>query len=154
MLRLSKILICVILVAGFLEETAKAPPRTVYPVVFEQSPIGILTRLAERHGVPLANVLAIWQMEASKRLRPPNGEVGERGAFQVTKDVAADLGCPWDWDFEHSAECGIRYYKIGLQRCRDERRAGEFYNSGRCGGLKPGAYAVKFGMILARERGL
>ena len=148
MLKLIKIMICMALMLGaspqFETKVVLAPP-------LDELPFDALIRLTREIGVPLPDALALWEVEASWRVNPPDGKVAnEKGAFQVTKDAAKDVKCIWSRDFVYSAECGIRYYKKGLKKCTSRRKAGVFYNSGRCGSDKIGAYGVKFGLALAR----
>ena len=111
---------------------------------------------ARRHGVPVPLALATWFMEASHRTHPPEGADGERGAFQVGKDVATrkDIACDWPRmeEFEISVDCGMRVLAHGLKVGGTPMRAADYYNRGHFH-RKVWAYAQDVGRLMLKYQG-
>ena len=121
------------------------PPRPTAP-----KPHQIVLEYAEQYRVPASLALGIWTAEASRRTHPPDGRLGERGAFQVSRGAAKDAGCDWSKarEFRESVRCGLNFLVEAKRRCRsDWRAAAHYYNRGRCPtNGKVWAYAVSAGM--------
>lgn len=89
---------------------------------------------ARQYGVPVPLAMAVWQMEASLRVKVPRGRAGERSAFQVTRDAALDMGCNWSRldRFRVGVNCGMRYLARKIRECGRLTHAAHAYNTGHC----------------------
>ena len=122
----------------------------------EADPREFVAATARRHGVPAPLAMAVWQMEASLRTHPPEGADGERGAFQVGKDVATrkDIACDWSRmeEWEISVDCGMRVLAHGLRVGGTPMRAADYYNQGHFH-RKVWAYAQDVGRLMLKYQG-
>ncbi len=111
---------------------------------------------ARQYGVPVPLALAVWMMECSRKIYRPDGKAKERGCWQVTRDAAKDVFCPWKHArfFRISTMCGMRYLAKSLKLCKSRTRAANRYNTGRC--LKRGkiwGYAQAIGRLMMKYQG-
>ena len=148
-------------VALLLPGTVWGPmqPLEITPIPefrYRANPREFVAATARKHGVPVPLAMAVWFMEASMRTHPPPGADGERGAFQVGKDVATrkDIACDWSRmeEFEISVDCGMRVLAHGLKVGGTPMRAADYYNQGHFH-RKVWAYAQDVGRLMLKYQG-
>lgn len=118
-----------------LPATAWAPLQPHYWETPVNHPRAYVEAKARQYGVPVPLALAVWQMECSRKIYRPDGKAKERGCWQVTRDAAKDVFCPWQHArfFRISTVCGMRYLAESLRVCKGSKtQAANRYNTGRC----------------------
>ena len=113
-----------------------SPPASTRPT----SSSAVVERAERRHGLPAGSLAQVWSMECSRQTVPGpacRNKPGERGAFQMTRLAAQDVGCDWNLlgqpgNFAYEAGCAAAYLKRQWRRCGDIRRAQGAFNLGRC----------------------
>ena len=101
---------------------------------------GYVRAQARQYGVPVPIAFSVWEMEASMRTKVPdgikNGVPIARGAWQVTRDAAYDVGCASRWrymrSFRVSVNCGMRYLALSIKLCESPIRGSHRYYHGSC----------------------
>ena len=147
MKHLTNILLLLLLIQCSPHPVRAGPPsaKTMGP----PSPSAIVAAAAHRHGIPTGYLEEIWREECSnfriRERRCRNLSTGERGAFQMRKIAADEIGCNWSalgtpGAFSYEADCAARYLVYEEARCRTVRINGYTswdlaqgaYNSHRC----------------------
>jgi hypothetical protein len=126
-----------------LEATVAAPPATFAPVrdiVIPSAYRGIITRLADTHGVDARLIHAVISVESAYRPRARSRK-GARGLMQLMPATARQYGVRNAYHANANLEAGVRHLKMLLDRfaLRDAIAA---YNAGeaavrRFGGVPP-----------------
>ncbi len=141
-MKISLIISLVILSQIFIVQSTS--PKTFYFIFQKLSTENILFKLSQRYDISLNLIYAIWEQESNKAIRSKRGKAGEYGPFQIMEIAARDAKCEGAWKsrFAKNAECGIRYMKLGVDKCGSFylHRIATFYNKGGCR-KKPNGYS-------------
>lgn len=159
-------LILAALIAALLPSVAWGPilttERMVLSLWLESRPRAYVIYQAKQYRVPPALALAVWERESSMAVKVKdgvqNGVSISRGAFQVTRDAAIDVGCVTRWNimrkFQVSVNCGMRYLAESVKKCESPLRGAHRYFHGSCPrNGKIWSYGQDIGKLMMKHSG-